>query len=137
MTDDSPTTPADSPTDATPTGWAAAPAPTSTATSTTPPPPPTFGPSGPTPWYGTAAAAPRKGPKPPWFWPIVAVAVGLAALLVGGGVGFAVGHAIGGAGHGTTQVPGTNGGGTGQFPGDGPRGGTGTGSDTSGSAGNS
>jgi len=185
MTDDTPTTPADRPTDASSTAWGAAPAPTSTSTPTSTFDPPDAvstapsgwqqgnwqqaswqqsGPNGPTPWYGTAATSRRKGPKPPWFWPIVAVVVGLAALLVGGGVGFAVGHAIGGAGHSTTQVPGTNGGtdqlpggGTGRFPGNGTQGGTGTqdgsgtgtgtgtgtqgstgtGSDTSGSAANS
>lgn len=109
------------------------------------------GPYGVTPWYGAAATPKRKGgPKPPWFWPVIAAAVGLAALLAGGGIGFAVGHAIGGSGQSTTQVPGTDGGtnqypggGTGQFPGNGTQGGTGTGtgtgsdSSTSGSAANS
>jgi hypothetical protein len=113
-------------------------------------------PHGATPWYGSAATTRKGGPKPPWFWPVIAVAVGLAALLVGGGIGFAVGHAIGGSSNSTTQVPGTNGGtnqlpggGTGQFPGNGTQGGTGsgtddgtgsgtgTGSDTSGSSANS
>ncbi|MFJ3034828.1 hypothetical protein ACIPC2_10465 [Curtobacterium pusillum] len=153
-----------------PAGWGAAPTPTSTATVDTPAP--THAPAGPyaqdpyaaswnagapngsTPWYGNAATTPagkRGGPKPPWFWPIVAVAVGLAALLVGGGIGFAIGHAIGGGtSQSTTQVPGngTNGfpgggtnGGTNQLPGSGTQGGTGsgtgTGTGTSGSSSNS
>lgn len=139
MTDDTPTTPADRATTsmngASPAGWGAAPTPTATSTLDVPAPPapgwPQAGPSGATPWYGPDAPANRSaGPKPPWFWPVVAVAVGLAALLVGGGVGFAVGHAIGGAAHSTVQVPGTDGG-TDRFPGGG------TGPDSSGSAPNS
>lgn len=88
-------------------------------------------PNGTTPWYGAAAGAAAgaasptnrrgAGPKPPWFWPLLAAIVGLAALLVGGGVGFAIGHAIGAdRTQSTTQVPGTNrfpGNGTGQAPG--------------------
>ncbi|WP_267419790.1 MULTISPECIES: hypothetical protein [unclassified Curtobacterium] len=90
-------------------------------------------PVGPTPWYGAGAQSPRTGkPRPPWFWPVIAIAIGLAALLAGGGVGFAIGHAIAThQTHSTPQIPGqgTNrfpgqGGGTNQFPGQG--GGTGT-----------
>lgn len=77
-------------------------------------------------WSGTPAPAPtgRTTPRPPWSWPIVAVAVGLAALLVGGGVGFAVGHAVGGA-HGGASFSGPG-------PGFGPRGQTDSGTDGSG-----
>jgi hypothetical protein len=129
-----------------PAGWGAAPTPTSTATLDAPAAPaaPPAGPYaqhpyGATPWYGNAAATPagkrRGGPKPPWFWPIVAVAVGLAALLVGGGIGFAIGHAIGGGtGQSTTQVPGN---GTNGFPGGGTNGGTNQLPGTSGSSSNS
>ncbi|MEK6343799.1 MAG: hypothetical protein V4737_08145 [Curtobacterium sp.] len=90
----------------------------------------------PTPSYGNAQARRRTKPRPPWFWPVIAAAVGVAALLVGGGVGYAVGHAIGGQqSQGTSQFPGrgTNGfpgygGGTGQLPG-GTQGDSGTQSD--------
>jgi hypothetical protein len=138
MTDDISAAPSDRPAAAAPSGWGAAPTPAAT------------------PWYGTPTPTPMptpaprtNGPKPPWFWPVIAAVVGLAALLAGGGIGFTVGHAIGGSHQTTTRVPGTNGGtdelpggGTGQFPGNGTRGGTGTGtgsgsgtgSDTSGSA---
>ncbi|WP_412169270.1 hypothetical protein ACLUS2_009780 [Curtobacterium flaccumfaciens pv. flaccumfaciens] len=95
-------------------------------------------PNGTTPWYGAAAGAASPtnrrstGPKPPWFWPFLAAIVGLAALLVGGGVGFAIGHAIGAdRTQSTTQVPGTNrfpGNGTGQAPGYGSDSTDGTGS---------
>ncbi|MGY2900166.1 hypothetical protein ACVKXF_002821 [Curtobacterium sp. PvP017] len=97
---------------AAPAGWGSAPTPTSTATLDAP------APNGATPWYGTAAPTNRtSAPKPPWFWPVLAAIVGLAALLVGGGIGFAIGHAIGGdQSRSTTQLPGTNGG-TNQFPG--------------------
>ncbi|PZF31966.1 MULTISPECIES: hypothetical protein [unclassified Curtobacterium] len=122
----------------TPTGWGAAPTPTSTSTLDAPAPQqqqqpqPQYradagawtpgawdstAPNGTTPWYGAGATANRRsaGPKPPWFWPLLAAIVGLAALLVGGGVGFAIGHAIGAdRTQSTTQVPGTN-----RFPGDG------------------
>lgn len=95
-------------------------------------------PAGPTAWYGQSGTTKRRGgPRPPWFWPVVAVVVGIAALLAGGGIGYAVGHAIGGSGQSSTQVPGTNGGtnqfpggGTGQFPGNGTQGAPGTGSGT-------
>uniref|UniRef100_A0A942T8T5 Uncharacterized protein n=1 Tax=Neobacillus citreus TaxID=2833578 RepID=A0A942T8T5_9BACI len=139
-------------TTAAPAGWGAAPAAGSTATLDAPVRPdpygqqhraePTWGgtaPNGPTPWYGAAAQQPTKRaqPKPPWFWPVIAAAVGLAALLAGGGIGFAVGHALGGGqGQSTTQLPG---GGTNQFPGYGNGGtnqlpgGTQDGSGTSGS----
>ncbi|MBT1545876.1 hypothetical protein [Curtobacterium aurantiacum] len=124
----------------TPTGWGAAPTPTSTSTLDAPAPQQqqqqradagartpgawdSAAPNGTTPWYGAGTATDRRspGPKPPWFWPLLAAIVGLAALLVGGGVGFAVGHAIGAdRSQSTTQVPGTNrfpGNGTGQAPG--------------------
>ena len=108
------------------------------------------GPAGPTPWYGAAARPGRSAaPKPPWFWPVIAVVVGLAALSAGGGVGFAIGHAIGShqsqsgtqlPGRGTNEFPG-QGGGTGQLPGQGTENGTGsgtgTGTGTDGSAPNS
>jgi hypothetical protein len=149
---------------ASPAGWGAAPTPTSTATLDAPAPAPADSryatstlpagpwdpgaPNGATPWYGSAATPRRKrglrtdGPRPPWFWQVLAVGVGLAALLIGGGIGFAIGHSVGGGtSQSTTQVPGTNqfpGGGTGQFPGNGTRGGTDGGSDTgSGSDGSS
>ncbi len=87
----------------------------------------------PTPWYGQAGTPRSTKPRPPWFWPVVATAVGVGALLAGGGIGFAVGHAISGQSQGTSQFPGrgTNGfpgygGGTGQFPGGAQGGGTGT-----------
>ncbi|GAA1494443.1 hypothetical protein [Curtobacterium herbarum] len=120
--------------------WAAAPAAAPTATLSPPPPS----------WYGTPTAAPaaasasaaapgpvqtpgpvpagRNTPHPPWFWPVVAAAIGLGALLVGGGVGFAVGHAVASHGVSSFTVPGGGSGpgtGTGQ---DGPRGQSGTGS---------
>jgi hypothetical protein len=115
--------------------WGSAPTPTSTATLDTPaqqeqqqqPYRADAGawnpgaPNGATPWYGSGTPTNRgdRGPKPPWFWPILAAIVGLAALLVGGGIGFAIGHAIGSdRAQSTTQVPGTNGG-TNQFPGNG------------------
>lgn len=128
----------------TPTSWGAAPTPTSTSTLDAPAPQQpqqqqqqpyradagawdSTAPNGATPWYGAAAGAASPtdrrstGPKPPWFWPLLAAIVGLAALLVGGGVGFAIGHAIGAdRTQSTTQVPGTNrfpGNGTGQAPG--------------------
>jgi hypothetical protein len=130
----------------TPTGWGASPAPTSTSTLDAPAPQQqqqqpyradagarnpgawdSTAPNGATPWYGAAAGAASPtnrrstGPKPPWFWPLLAAIVGLAALLVGGGVGFAIGHAIGAdRTQSTTQLPGTNrfpGNGTGQAPG--------------------
>lgn len=125
----------------TPAGWGSAPTPTSTSTLDAPAPqqqqqpyradagatnPGTWdstAPNGTTPWYGAGSATNRRsaGPKPPWFWPLLAAIVGLAALLVGGGVGFAIGHAIGAdRSQSTTQVPGTNGfpgNGTGQAPG--------------------
>lgn len=145
----------------TPTGWGAAPTPTSTSTLDAPAPQQqqpyradagatnpgawdSTAPNGATPWYGAGAATNRRsaGPKPPWFWPLLAAIVGLAALLVGGGVGFAIGHAIGAdRSQSTTQVPGTNrfpGNGTGQAPGygsgssDGTSGGTSGGSSTDG-----
>lgn len=123
---------------ATPTGWGAAPTPTSTSTLDAPAPQQqpyradagarhpgawdpgawdSTTPDGATPWYGAGTSTDRRstGPKPPWFWPILAAIVGLAALLVGGGVGFAIGHAIGAdRTQSTTQVPGTN-----RFPGNG------------------
>ncbi|MBF4613179.1 hypothetical protein [Curtobacterium sp. VKM Ac-1376] len=123
-------------------GWGSAPTPTSTATLETPAPDHSTpsgpsaqqqpyradtgawnpgAPNGATPWYGAAAPTNRRNnaPKPPWFWPILAAIVGLAALLIGGGIGFAIGHEIGGdQSQSTTQVPGTNGG-TNQFPGNG------------------
>lgn len=74
-------------------------------------------PNGTTPWYGAGTTGDRRstGPKPPWFWPVLAAVVALAALLVGGGVGFAVGHAIGAdRSQSTTRVPGTD-----RFPGNG------------------
>ncbi|MBF4602948.1 hypothetical protein [Curtobacterium sp. VKM Ac-2884] len=145
------------PSAAAPVGWGSAPTPTSTATLDAPAPTPNQyaqqpyrsdvgswnagDPNGPTPWYGASGPTSRKSaPKPPWFWPVLAAIVGLAALLVGGGIGFAIGHAIGGdQSQSTTQVPGTNGGtngGTNQFPGNGtgqlP--GYGSGSDTDGSS---
>ena len=114
----------------TPTGWDATP--TSTATLDGPalaqqqqPQPQPYradtgawnpgAPNGTTPWYGAGAPGNRRstGPKPPWFWPLLAAVVALAALLVGGGVGFAVGHAIGAdRSQSTTRVPGTD-----RFPG--------------------
>jgi hypothetical protein len=135
----------------TPTGWGAAPTPTSTSTLDAPAPqqqqpyradagarnPGTWDSTAPnraTPWYGAGAATNRRsaGPKPPWFWPLLAAIVGLAALLVGGAVGFAIGHAIGAdRTQSTTQVPGTNrfpGNGTGQAPGYGSGSSDGTGS---------
>ena len=140
-----------------PAGWGSAPTPTSTATldASIPAPSDPYAahqpyasqgpyslqatsatPYGATPWYGSAATPGRKGgPKPPWFWPVIAVAVGLAALLVGGGIGFAVGHAIGGGtSQSTTQVPGN---GTNGFPGGGTNGGTNQFPGTSGSSSNS
>ncbi|WIE82562.1 hypothetical protein [Curtobacterium sp. MCPF17_021] len=127
----------------TPTGWGAAPTSTSTLDAPAPQQPQqqqqqqqpyradagagapggwdATAPNGATPWYGAAAGAASPtnrrsaGPKPPWFWPLLAAIVGLAALLVGGGVGFAIGHAIGAdRTQSTTQVPGTN-----RFPGNG------------------
>jgi hypothetical protein len=90
--------------------WAAAPA--ATPTSTLSPPPPSW--SGtPDPTPGTTPAG-RSAPHPPWFWPVIATAIGLGALLVGGGVGFAVGHAV--ASHGVSSFTGP---GSGQY---GPRG---------------
>ncbi len=65
------------------------------------------------------APAGRSTPHPPWFWPVIAAAIGLGALLVGGGVGFAVGHAV--ASHGVSSFTGP---GTGQY---GPRGQSGSG----------
>lgn len=121
---------------AAPAGWGSAPTPTSTATLDAPAPAPNHSaqqpyrsdagswnagdPNGATPWYGASTPTNRKSaPKPPWFWPVLAAIIGLAALLVGGGIGFAIGHAIGGnQSQSTTQVPGTNGG-TNQFPGNG------------------
>lgn len=121
---------------AAPAGWGSAPTPTSTATLDAPAPAPNHSaqqpyrsdagswnagdPNGATPWYGASSPTNRKSaPKPPWFWPVLAAIIGLAALLVGGGIGFAIGHAIGGnQSQSTTQVPGTNGG-TNQFPGNG------------------
>ncbi|MCS6562539.1 MULTISPECIES: hypothetical protein [Curtobacterium] len=131
---------------AAPTGWGTAPTPTSTSTLDAPAPQQqqqqqqpyrpdadarnpgawdSTAPNGATPWYGAGAGAATTrrstGPKPPWFWPLLAAIVGLAALLVGGGVGFAIGHAIGAdRTQSTTQVPDTNrfpGNGTGQAPG--------------------
>lgn len=142
------------PSAAAPAGWGSAPTPTSTATLDAPAPAPAThqyaqqpyrsdagswnagDPNGATPWYGASAPTSRKSaPKPPWFWPVLAAIVGLAALLVGGGIGFAIGHAIGGdQSQSTTQVPGTNGG-TNQFPGNGtgqlPGYGSGSGTDGS------
>jgi len=95
--------------------WAAAPAAAPTATLSPPPPS----------WYGTPTPAPgsapagRSTPHPPWFWPVIAAAIGLGALLVGGGVGFAVGHAV--ASHGVSSFTGPGGG---QY---GPRGQSGSG----------
>jgi hypothetical protein len=138
-----------------PSGWDAAP----TATIDEPAPAsapagggypaPAGDPYGPGVWRGGAtpgwSGAPerRRKPRAPWFWPVVAIVVGLAALLVGGGIGFAIGHAIGsGSSSSTSQFPGRDGngfpgGGTGQFPGQGGTGtnggtGTGTGTGTSG-----
>jgi len=98
-----------------PDAWAAAPAAAPTAT-LSPPPPSWYG--TPTPAPGTAPAG-RSTPHPPWFWPVIAAAIGLGALLVGGGVGFAVGHAV--ASHGVSSFTGP---GTGQY---GPRGQSGSG----------
>ncbi|WP_137768094.1 hypothetical protein [Curtobacterium sp. SGAir0471] len=80
-----------------------------------------------TPWYGPAPSGRVRGPRPSWVLPVVAVAIGAGALLVGGGVGFAVGHAVG-----THQAPAVPGG-TQQLPGGGgaevfPDGSQGTGS---------
>lgn len=139
-----------------PTGWGAAPTPTSTSTLDAPAPQQpqqqqqqpyradagagtpggwdSTAPNGTTPWYGAGTTGDRRstGPKPPWFWPLLAAIVGLAALLVGGGVGFAIGHAIGAdRTQSTTQGPGTNrfpGNGTGQAPGYGSGSTDGTGS---------
>lgn len=47
-----------------------------------------------TAWYGGPVPTGRRTPHRPWVWPVVAVAVGLVALLVGGGLGFAIGHAV-------------------------------------------
>ena len=95
-------------------GWAQAPAPG--------PGPGPGQPAGPTAWYG-ATASPRAGRRrPPWSWPVIAIAVGLAALLAGGGAGFAIGHAIGT--HHTQSTPQFPGQGTNRFPG--KSGGTGT-----------
>lgn len=141
---------------AAPAGWGSAPTPTSTATLDAPAPAPNQSaqqpyrsdagsrnagdPNGATPWYGASTPTNRKSaPKPPWFWPVLAAIIGLAALLVGGGIGFAIGHALGGnQSQSTTQVPGTNGGtngGTNQFPGNGtgqlPGYGSGSGTDGS------
>lgn len=143
---------------AAPAGWGSAPTPTSTATLDAPAPAPAPNqsaqqpyrsdagswnagdPNGATPWYGASTPTNRKSaPKPPWFWPVLAAIIGLAALLVGGGIGFAIGHALGGnQSQSTTQVPGTNGGtngGTNQFPGNGtgqlPGYGSGSGTDGS------
>ncbi len=124
------------------TDWSAAPAPTSTVDPRHPyraEPNSWYGqgpaPVGPTAWYGAAAPTGQRSsrPRPPWFWPVLAIVIGVAALLVGGGAGFAIGHTI--AEHqsrsSTTQVPGqgsnrfpggSNGGtegGTNQFPGQG------------------
>lgn len=102
-------------------GWQAAPSPSDPPPGAAPHPyaavPPPYG--QPSPYAASAwqRGPSTSGPKPPWFWPIVAVAVGLAALLVGGGVGFAVGHAIGEHQSRTSQLP--------QFGGDGTRGGQG------------
>ena len=98
-----------------PDAWAAAPAAAPTAT-LSPPPPSWYG--TPTPAPGTAPAG-RSTPHPPWFWPVIAAAIGLGALLVGGGVGFAVGHAV--ASHNVSSFTGP---GTGQY---GPRGQSGSG----------
>ena len=86
-----------------PDAWAAAPAAAPTAT-LSPPPPSWYG--TPTPAPGTAPAG-RSTPHPPWFWPVIAAAIGLGALLVGGGVGFAVGHAV--ASHGVSSFTGPGG----------------------------
>ncbi|WP_420365347.1 hypothetical protein AAEP80_17710 [Curtobacterium sp. L3-7] len=118
--------------------WSAAPAPTSTVDPQQPyraEPNGWYGqgpgPVGPTAWYGAAAPGGQRSgtPRPPWFWPVLAIVIGVAALLVGGGAGFAIGHAIGEhqSRSSTTQVPGqgSNGfpggtdGGTNQFPGQG------------------
>ncbi|PCN48593.1 hypothetical protein Csp2054_05695 [Curtobacterium sp. 'Ferrero'] len=129
-----------------PDGWGAAPAAAPHGWDAAPTPTATRAPGGdpyaaewdtaqqtPTPWYGRTDAPGSTKPRPPWFWPVVAAAVGVAALLAGGGIGFAIGHAIGGQTQSTSQFPGrgTNGfpgygGGTGQFPGS-TQGGTGTG----------
>lgn len=104
-----------------PDAWAAAPAAAPTAT-LSPPPPSWYGTPTPAPTPATApgtAPAGRSTPHPPWFWPVIAAAIGLGALLVGGGVGFAVGHAI--ASHGVSSSTGP---GTGQY---GPRGQSGSG----------
>lgn len=98
-----------------PDAWAAAPAAAPTAT-LSPPPPSWYG--TPAPASGTAPAG-RSTPQPPWFWPVIAAAIGLGALLVGGGVGFAVGHAV--ASHGVSSFTGPGGG---QY---GPRGQSGSG----------
>lgn len=115
-----------------PNGWGAAPAAGPTATLDGPP----VAPPGQSAWgaapVGPAArtgqpsgTAGRTRPKPPWFWPVVAVAVGLGALLAGGGVGYAIGHAIGASHSSSVTVPG---GGRGGFPGqDGQRGQSGQG----------
>lgn len=101
----------------------------------------------PTPWYGAAAgpAVGRTKPRRPWFWPVIAAAVGVAALLAGGGIGFAIGHAIGAhQSQSSTQMPGRNGygypGGSNGFPGQqqngsGSSGSGSSGSDSSGSSG--
>lgn len=71
------------------------------------------------PTWSTWSSAPTQRttkPRPPWFWPVVAVVVGVAAVLAGGGVGFAIGHAIGShQSQSTPQFPG----GTNRFPGQG------------------
>lgn len=103
-----------------PHGWGAAPAAGPTTTLDGPPaatgqPSWAAAPIGPAAWTGQpSGTAGRTRPKPPWFWPVVAVAVGLGALLAGGGVGYAVGHAIGASHSGSVTVPG---GGRGGFPG--------------------
>jgi hypothetical protein len=111
--------------------WSAAPADTSDPS--TP-----YGQPGPPHGYG-ATSGRSLGRGRPWTLPVVAVAVGLGALLTGGGVGFAAGQAIGahqgsvvqgGTQGGATQGGGLQqapGGGTGGFPGgqqDGTQGGT-------------
>lgn len=103
-----------------PYGWGAAPAAGPTAMLDEPPAAPgqpswAAAPVGPAAWTGQpSGTAGRMRPKPPWFWPVVAVAVGLGALLAGGGVGYAVGHAIGASHSSSVTVPG---GGRGGFPG--------------------
>ncbi|WP_139195212.1 hypothetical protein [Curtobacterium sp. MCBA15_001] len=100
-----------------PSAWngAAGPAGPQAAPQAGPPAGPYAGPPAWSTWSGAPTQRTTK-PRPPWFWPVVAVAVGVAAVLTGGGVGFAIGHAIGShQSQSTPQFPG----GTNRFPGQG------------------